>query len=98
MQLRRCSCPLQRLSSLTLLLAFLVLRPTALRAEAPPAPDVLGAVEGIPITQEQFDRLAKPYFEEVRAKANRDLSPEEKTLLRKNVLEEMIRERLWISA
>jgi parvulin-like peptidyl-prolyl isomerase len=70
----------------------------AVGAEAPPAPDVLGAVEGIPIRQEQFDRLAQPYFEEVRAKVNRDLTPEEKKLLNRNVLEELIRERLWISA
>lgn len=72
--------------------------PAVSRAEPPPAPDVLGAVEGIPIKQAQFDRLAKPYFEEVRAKANRDLTAEERALLQKNVMEELIRERLWISA
>lgn len=59
---------------------------------------MIGVVEGIPIRQAQFDRLAKPYFEEVRAKANRDLTPEETRLLDRNVLEELIRERLWISA
>jgi parvulin-like peptidyl-prolyl isomerase len=63
-----------------------------------PNPTAIAAVEGIPITQDQFDRLAKPYFEEIHAKANRELSPEETALLRKNVLEELVRERLWIAA
>ena len=57
----------------------------------PPAPGSIAAVEGIPITQDQFDRLAKPYFEEIHAKINRELTPEETALLRKNVLEELIR-------
>ncbi len=68
------------------------------RAARSPAPGTIATVEGIPITQEQFDRLAKPYFEEIHAKINRELSPEEMKLLTKNVLEELIRERLWVAA
>ncbi len=67
--------------------------PPATAASAP-----IAAVDGTPITQEQFDRLAKPYFDEVRTKANRDLTPEEMGLLKRNILEELIRERLWIAA
>lgn len=95
------SLRMPRLGGRLLLVSLLaaVVAPSGGRAaEPPPAPDVIGAVEGIPIKQEQFDRLAKPYFEEVRAKANRDLTPEETRLLKKNVLQELIRERLWIAA
>ena len=70
--------------------------PPARGAIAPPG--TVGVVEGIPITPEQFDLLAKPYFEEVRAKVNRALTAEEQKLLNRNVLEELIRERLWVAA
>jgi parvulin-like peptidyl-prolyl isomerase len=98
MRSRSISRRVQQFLAAALVLAVPALRPCAAGAEAPPAQDVIGAVEGIPIKQEQFDRLAKPYFEEVRARVNRNLTPEEKKLLDKNVLEELIRERLWISA
>ncbi len=74
------------------------------KAAAPPAagparPDdeVLAVVDGIPVTKLQWDRLADPYFQEVEARAGRNLTDDEKTLLRKNVLEELIRERLWVA-
>ena len=68
------------------------------RAPAPaPRPDEVGMVDGIPIYQADWDRLADPYFEEVEAKAGRKLSDDEKKLLRRNVLDELIRERLWLA-
>ncbi|HKO22283.1 MAG TPA: peptidyl-prolyl cis-trans isomerase [Candidatus Eisenbacteria bacterium] len=62
-----------------------------------PRPDEVGMVDGIPIYQVDWDRLADPYFEEVEAKAGRKLSDDEKKLLRKNILDELIRERLWLA-
>jgi len=64
-----------------------------------PGPDaeVLAVVDGIPITKLQWDRLAGPYFQEVEARAGRSLGEDEKALLRKNVLQELIRERLWVA-
>jgi peptidyl-prolyl cis-trans isomerase D len=77
-------------------------------AQAPPAvapapapahgdDEVLAVVEGIPITRLQWDRLAGPYFQEVEARAGRPITEDERRLLRKNVLEELIRERLWVA-
>jgi len=57
----------------------------------------LASVDGIPITETEWDRLAKPYFEEIEARAGRPLNEEEKKLLRRNVLDELIRERLWLA-
>ncbi len=54
-------------------------------------------MDGIPISQADWDRLADPYFEEVEAKAGRKLNDDEKKLLRRNVLDELIRERLWLA-
>ena len=59
--------------------------------------DVIAVVDGIPIRQFEWDRLAPAYFKEVEAEAGRPLSEEELRLLRHNVLHELIRERLWIS-
>jgi len=69
------------------------------QAQAPPRldADVFAVVDGIPITKLQWDRLADPYFQEVEARAGRNLTEDEKGLLRKNVLEELIRERLWVA-
>ena len=41
--------------------------------------------------------LAAPYFQEVEARAGRPVTEDERRLLRKNVLEELIRERLWVA-
>ena len=41
----------------------------------------LASVDGIPITETEWDRLAKPYFEEIEARAGRPLNEEEKKLL-----------------
>ena len=57
----------------------------------------LGLVDGIPIFQEEWDRLAKPYFEEIEARAGRSITEDEKRLLMRNVLDELIRERLWVA-
>lgn len=71
------------------------------RAPSPESPrasaDVIGTVDGIAIRQAEWDRLAAPYFQEVEAKAGRKLSDDEKRLLRKNLLDELIRERLWLA-
>jgi parvulin-like peptidyl-prolyl isomerase len=64
----------------------------------PPAsrqPDLLGVIDGIPLKQSEWDRLEGPYFQEVEARAGRKLTDEEKRQLKKNLLEELIRERLW---
>jgi len=70
------------------------------RAPAPasrrPA-DLLGTVDGIPIRQSEWDHLATPYFQEVETRAGRKLNDDEKRLLRKNLLDELIRERLWLA-
>lgn len=66
-------------------------------ASARPSADLLGTVDGIAIRQQEWDRLAEPYFQEVEAKAGRKLSDDEKRLLRKNLLDELIRERLWLA-
>ncbi len=73
-------------------------RPETKPPAAPrPGSDVIAVVEGIPLTQVEWDRLAQPYFEEVQARAGRPLNDEEKTLLKKNVLDELVRERLWLA-
>jgi parvulin-like peptidyl-prolyl isomerase len=69
------------------------------KAAAPAAvpPEQIGIVDGIPILQSEWDRLAKPYFEEVQARAGRALNDDERKLLQRNVLDELIRERLWLA-
>jgi parvulin-like peptidyl-prolyl isomerase len=77
-------------------------RPAPSAAPETPAPgsadsEVLAVVEGISITKLQWDRLAEPYFVEVEARAGRKLTEDEKSLLRKNVFQELVRERLWVA-
>ena len=64
---------------------------------AGPGSEVIGVVDGIPIRQREWDQLAGPYFQEVQARAGRPLTEEDRSLLKKNVLDELIRERLWIA-
>jgi len=74
--------------------------PTGNAAKPAPAavpPDEIGMVDGIPITQAEWDRLAKPYFDEVQVRAGRALTDDETRLLKHNVLDELIRERLWLA-
>ncbi len=54
-------------------------------------------MDGISITKLQWDRLAEPYFAEVEARAGRKLNEDELGLLKKNVLQELVRERLWVA-
>jgi len=72
---------------------------TAPQALAPGHGDleVLAVVDGISITKLQWDRLAEPYFAEIQARAGRKLNEDEKSLLRKNVFQELVRERLWVA-
>jgi parvulin-like peptidyl-prolyl isomerase len=58
---------------------------------------VIGVVDGIPLRQAEWDRLEAPYFQEVEARAGRKLSDEERRQLRRNLLEELIRERLLMA-
>jgi parvulin-like peptidyl-prolyl isomerase len=59
--------------------------------------DVLGVVEGIPIRQFEWDRLAAPYYKQVETEAGRKLTESEQRMMRQNVLHELIRERLWVA-
>ncbi|HYR51136.1 MAG TPA: peptidyl-prolyl cis-trans isomerase [Candidatus Dormibacteraeota bacterium] len=93
-----------RIPVLPLFLGLLwVLPVTAAPAPAPPVAIqradtvTIAVVDGIPIQKLQWDRLADPYFREVEARAGRALTGDEKTLLRKNVFEELVRERLWVA-
>jgi len=63
----------------------------------PSTAGILAVVDGISISQTEWDRLASPYFQEVEAQAGRPLNDEEKRLLRRNLLDELIRERLWLA-
>ena len=85
-----------------LALAALLLAAAAAWAQAPPKPTqepdaVLGTVEGIPIRQFEWDRLAEPYYRQVESEAGRKLSDSEHRILRQNVLNELVRERLWLA-
>jgi parvulin-like peptidyl-prolyl isomerase len=83
-----------------LLSAFLLApgaRPAPPAKAAPVPSNRIGIVDGIPILDEEWDRLAKPYYEEVEARAGRPITDEEKRLLKRNVLDELIRERLWLA-
>jgi parvulin-like peptidyl-prolyl isomerase len=90
---------------IALLLVSILLLGAPTAAQVPPSPgagadkggEVLGVVEGIPITQAEWDRLAEPYFREVEAEAGRPLSEDDRRLLRQNLLRELIRERLWLA-
>jgi hypothetical protein len=89
-----------RRSILALLAALLFA--TGASAQTQPGPpssggDVIAVVEGIPIRQFEWDRLAGPYYHQVEAEAGRKLSETEQRMLKQNVLHELIRERLWIA-
>ena len=91
---------LPRRSLLACLAALLIAAGASAQTQpSPPASggDVIAVVEGIPIRQFEWDRLAAPYYREVEAEAGRKLSESEQRLLRQNVLHELIRERLWIA-
>ena len=59
--------------------------------------EIVAVVDGIPITKLEWDRLADPYFAEIEARAGRKLTDDEQGLLRRNVLQELVRERLWVA-
>ncbi len=80
----------------------LILGAASARAQPPASEPVEGAriiavVDGIPIRQLEWDRLAPPYFKEIEAEAGRPLTGAERRTLSRNVLHELIRERLWIA-
>jgi len=77
-------------------------KPVTKNASKKPAPvavppDQIGIVDGIPIYQQEWDRLAKPYFSDVEKEAGRPLTDDERKLMQKNLLNELIRERLWVA-
>lgn len=102
---RSWSATVPRIRRVAPIIALLVLTiltlpapPARAQGQAPaPGGDVLGVVEGIPIRQFEWERLAAPYYREVEAEAGRKLSEDEQRLLRQNVLHELIRERLWLA-
>ena len=87
-------------AAIPLLLGVLPRQSVSAKQAPPPgrgASELIAVVDGIPITNLEWDRLADPYFAEIEARAGRKLTDEEKGLLRKNVLNELVRERLWVA-
>ena len=68
--------------------------PQATRPAPPPPPPsspVIARVEGRPITQEAFDRIAGPYFAQVKAQLGESFDDKMRTIAARNVLQELIR-------
>src|SRR5207249_683063 len=67
--------------------------------QAPPAPTespVIARVEGRPITQRDYDRVADPYFERLKAQLGPAFSGDIKKTATHNVLDELIRRELLV--
>src|SRR6266850_4244584 len=70
-------------------------QPPAPPPTPPPAPSpVIARIEGRSITERDFDRIAEPYFERLRAQLKEGFSEELKRMARKNVMDEIIRREL----
>src|SRR5262245_54641099 len=70
--------------------------PTTPQATAPaPAAPVIARVEGRPITQRDWDRVATPYFAQLRAQLG-DRFAEVQTTAKQNVLNELIRQQVVV--
>ena len=68
--------------------------PSPARAQAAPAGTVIARVGGRAVTQEEFDRLAAPYFANLRAQLGAGFTPELQTVARFNVLDELVRRQI----
>ena len=71
--------------------------PAAPRPAAPasaPAARVIARIDGRPITQLDFDRVAEPYFQTVRAQLGGNLSGEMLRMANFNVFDELLRREL----
>lgn len=62
----------------------------------PPSSPVIARVEGRPITQDDFDRVARPYFDRLRAEMKQGFTEDVRKLASHNVLDELIRRELLI--
>jgi parvulin-like peptidyl-prolyl isomerase len=80
---------------LPILLAITAL---AQQSAPPPTPSspAIALVEGRPITQDDFDRVAKPYFDRLRSEMKQGFTEDVKKLASHNVLDELIRREVLI--
>src|SRR5262249_55760438 len=69
-------------------------QPTPQQAPAPQASPVIARVEGRDITQAEFDRVAQPYFQMLRAQLGPSFAGDMLTMASFNVLDELIRRAL----
>jgi parvulin-like peptidyl-prolyl isomerase len=84
-----------------LTMALLIAGGGALRAQqgtTPPAPTspVIARVEGRSITQEDFDRIAQPYLERLRAEMGPGFNAEVRQHANYNVIQELIRREVLV--
>ncbi len=61
-----------------------------------PAPPVIARVAGRPITQRDYDRVAQPYFAQLRTQMGERFSGDVVTMAKFNVLDELIRHEVVI--
>jgi parvulin-like peptidyl-prolyl isomerase len=69
-------------------------RPPQTQAPAAPASPVIAHVGGRPITQLDFDRVAEPYFQTLRAQLGPSFAGEVEKMAKFNVLDELVRREL----
>lgn len=69
---------------------------TAPAPTSPPPSPVIARVEGRPITQEDFDRVAGPYFDRLRGEMKQGFTDDVKKMASKNVIDELIRREALI--
>jgi hypothetical protein len=58
---------------------------------APPPSPVIARVESRPITQREYDQIAEPYFERLKAQLKEGYTEDIRKFARRNVLDELIR-------
>ena len=66
----------------------------ATQAPTPPVSPVIARVGGRPITQLDFDRVAEPYFQTLRAQLGPSFAGEVEKMAKFNVLDELVRREL----
>jgi parvulin-like peptidyl-prolyl isomerase len=70
-------------------------RPAPAPQAAPPGmPPLVAIVGGRPITEMDYDRVAQPYFQSLRAQLGGAFSPDMEKMARFNVLDELVRREL----
>jgi parvulin-like peptidyl-prolyl isomerase len=63
---------------------------------APPPSPVIARIEGRPITQQDFDRVAQPYFLRLREQMKEGFTEDVRKLANKNVLDELFRREILV--